>query len=122
MATYPTIIKKWNGSSWEEAYPKTTHTQLVASGTADSTTFLRGDGVWATINDNDTKNTAGSTDTASKIFLVGATSQATNPQTFSDNEVYVTSGVLTTKEVQVGGTAATMRYNTTTKSIEFIFA
>lgn len=45
----------------------------------------------------DTKNTAGSTDTSSKIFLIGATSQAANPQTYSDNEVYVTSGVLQAK-------------------------
>ena len=70
----------------------------------------------------DTKNTAGSTDTSSKIFLIGATSQAANPQTYSDNEVYATSGVLTTKSVQVGGTAATMQYNSTDQSIEFIFA
>ena len=69
-----------------------------------------------------TKNTAGSTDTSSKIFLIGATSQAANPQTYSDNEVYATSGVLTTKSVQVGGTAATMQYNSTTKSIDFVFA
>ena len=71
---------------------------------------------------SDTKNTAGSTDTSSKIFLIGATSQAANPQTYSDNEVYTTSGVLTTRSVQVGGTAATMQYNSTDKSIEFIFA
>lgn len=71
---------------------------------------------------SDTKNTAGSTDTSSKIFLIGATSQAANPQTYSDNEVYTTSGVLTTKSIQVGGTAATMQYNSTDKSIEFIFA
>lgn len=70
----------------------------------------------------DTKNTAGSTDTSSKIFLIGAASQAANPQTYSDNEVYATSGVLTTKSVQVGGTAATMQYNSTDQSIEFIFA
>ena len=70
----------------------------------------------------DTKNTTGSTDTSSKIFLVGATSQAANPQTYSDNEVYTTSGVLTTKSVQVGGTAATMQYNSTDKCIEFVFA
>lgn len=70
----------------------------------------------------DTKNTAGSTDTSSKIFLIGATSQAANPQTYSDNEVYVTSGVLTTKSVQVGGTAATIQYNSTDKCIEFVFA
>lgn len=44
--------------------------------------------------DTDTKNTAGSTDTSSKIFLIGATSQAANPQTYSDNQVYVTSGTL----------------------------
>ena len=72
--------------------------------------------------DNDTKNTAGSTDTSSKIFLVGATSQAANPQTYSDNEVFATSGVLTTKSVQIGGGAATMQFNNTTKSIDFIFA
>ena len=47
--------------------------------------------------DNDTKNTAGSTDTSSKIYLIGATSQAANPQTYSDNEVYATSGVLNAK-------------------------
>lgn len=70
----------------------------------------------------DTKNTAGSTDTSSKIFLIGATSQAANPQTYSDNEVYATNGVLTTKSVQVGGTAATIQYNSTTKSIDFVFA
>ncbi len=70
----------------------------------------------------DTKNTTGSTDTSSKIYLVGATSQAANPQTYSDNEIYATSGVLTTKSVQVGGTAATMQYNSTDKCIEFVFA
>lgn len=39
--------------------------------------------------DNDTKNTAGSTDTSSKIFLIGATSQAANPQTYSHDTAYV---------------------------------
>lgn len=43
----------------------------------------------------DTKNTAGSTDTSSKIFLVGATSQADNPQTYSHDTAYVgTDGCL----------------------------
>ena len=43
----------------------------------------------------DTKNTAGSTDTSSKIFLVGATSQAANPQTYSHDTVFVdTDGAL----------------------------
>lgn len=41
------------------------------------------------IIDTDTKNTAGSTNTASKIFLVGATSQAENPQTYSNSKCYV---------------------------------
>lgn len=42
----------------------------------------------------DTKNTAGATDTSSKIFLIGATSQAANPQTYSDDQCYVKSGAL----------------------------
>lgn len=75
-----------------------------------------------TVISTDTKNTAGSTDTSSKIFLIGATSQAANPQTYSDNEIYVTNGVLTTKSVQVGGTAATIQFNSSTNSIDFIFS
>lgn len=37
----------------------------------------------------DTKNTAGSTDSSSKLFLVGATSQAANPQTYSQDTTYI---------------------------------
>lgn len=45
--------------------------------------------------DNNTKNTAGSTDTSSKIFLIGATSQGTNPVTYSHDTAYVgTDGCL----------------------------
>ena len=43
----------------------------------------------------DTKNTAGSTDSSSKLFLIGATSQAANPQTYSHDTAYVgTDGCL----------------------------
>ena len=48
-----------------------------------------------TVPDNDTKNTAGATDTSSKIFLVGTTSQEANPQSYSHDTVFVdTSGQL----------------------------
>ena len=62
----------------------------------------------------DTKNTAGSTDTSSKIFLIGATSQAANPQTYSDNEVYVTSGTLQTKVTQASATICANTANSST--------
>ena len=71
--------------------------------------------------DTDTKNTAGATDTSSKIFLVGATAQTANPQTYSDDQVYTTNGTLTTNKVQVGVGQATMEYNSTLKSIDFVF-
>ena len=96
-----------------------TITPLTAASTLDATKLS---GTIPSGCYTDTKNTAGSTDTSSKIFLIGATSQAANPQTYSDNEVYATSGVLTTKAVQVGGTAATMQYNSTDKCIEFVFS
>lgn len=41
------------------------------------------------IIDTDTKNTAGASNTTSKIYLIGATSQGTNPQTYSHSEVFV---------------------------------
>lgn len=37
----------------------------------------------------DTKNTAGSTNSSSKLFLIGATSQATNPVTYSHDTAYI---------------------------------
>ena len=57
----------------------------------------------------DTKNTAGATDTSSKIFLIGATAQSANPQTYSHDTAYVgTNGHLYSgsKEVLVGGSNA----------------
>lgn len=63
--------------------------------TSDAATkFLRGDGTWQTITDNDTKNTAGSTNSTAKIYLIGATEQSANPQTYSNSAVYVQNGTL----------------------------
>ena len=58
--------------------------------------------VWTRL---DTRNSAGSTDTSSKIFLVGATSQVANSQTYSDDEVYAQDGLLAAKEVQINSAA-----------------
>ena len=119
----PSIANNITGSGTSGYIAKFNGTNTITNGPAfgsATTTYLRNDGSWAT--PENTKNTAGSTDTSSKIFLIGATSQAANPQTYSDNEVYATSGVLTTKSVQVGGTAATMQYNSTNKCIDFVFA
>lgn len=56
-------------------------------------TYTKGDGSTGTIttqdNNTDTKNTAGSTDSSSKLFIIGATSQASNPQTYSHDTAYI---------------------------------
>ena len=74
------------------------HTTInVTSGAANfniptKTSHLTNDSGFVT---TDTKNTAGSTDTSSKLFLIGATSQAANPQTYSQDTAYVgTDGCL----------------------------
>ena len=63
-----------------------------------------------------------STDTSTKIYLIGATSQSTTPNTYSDNEVYVTNGVLTTKQVQIGNGSVNMQYDSSLKALKFVFA
>lgn len=118
----PSITNNVTGSGTSGYLVKFNGTNTITNGPqlgSGTTTYLRNDGSWQT--PTDTKNTAGSTDTSSKIYLIGATSQAANPQTYSDNEVYATSGVLTTKSVEVGGGSAQMRYNSTEKAIEFVF-
>ena len=63
----------------------------------------------------------GSTNSDSKLYLVGATTQAASSTTYSDSEVYTTNGTLTTKSVQVGNGSATIQYNSTNQCIEFVF-
>lgn len=59
----------------------------------------------------DMKNTAGSTNTSSKIFLIGATSQAANPQTYSHDTVYVgTDGCLYSNNTKVSVEGHTHSY------------
>lgn len=67
-------------------------------------TYTRGDGTTGTLTtqDTNTKNTAGSSDTSSKIFLVGATSQASSATTYSHDTAYVdTNGHLYSNSKQV---------------------
>ena len=59
-----------------------------------TTKYLRQDGTWQVPPNNDTKNTAGSTNSTSKLFLVGATEQSANPQTYSNTNVFATNGAL----------------------------
>lgn len=79
---------------------KTTSTVTSTSGLTASPII---DGVvYYKDTDVDTKNTAGSTNTSSKIFLIGATSQATNPQTYSHDTVYVgTDGYIYSNSLKV---------------------
>ena len=64
----------------------------LAWGTSKTVATINGVDITVSLPTNpnsDTKNTAGSTDTSSKIFLIGATSQAANPQTYSHDTCYI---------------------------------
>ena len=90
-------------------------TSLVpAPAKGDQTKFLRADGKWIVPTDTntDTKNTAGATNSTSKLFLIGATSQDANPQTYSNSSVYASAGRLYSNgrmllDIQVGGNQPT---------------
>lgn len=75
----------------------------VVSFTYDGSAWIMNDWVNST---TDTKNTAGSSNTSSKIFLIGATSQATSPKTYSHDTAYVgTDGCLYSNSTKVITTA-----------------
>lgn len=88
-ATFVTAV------SWDSSNKKIKRT--INGAAADVVQFVAGDNVSLTgasgsltiaATGTDTKNTAGSTDSSSKLFLIGATSQAANPQTYSQDTVY----------------------------------
>ena len=92
IPTVPTITLNGSSTTSPSFYAPT------SAGTSGYYLKSSGSGAptWAAFpSDNDTKNTAGSTDTSSKIYLIGATSQAANPQTYSHDTAYVgTDGCL----------------------------
>lgn len=70
----------------------------------NSLKITTGDNTTTTISlpdDTDTKNTAGATQSASKLFLVGATAQTANPQTYSQSQVYAQSGKIYSNSKEV---------------------
>lgn len=74
----------------------------------------------------DTKNTAGSTNSDSKLYLIGAASQAANPQTYSDAHVFETNGAFSAKTLGVNADTdndkVTLQWNATDSSLDFVFA
>lgn len=103
----------------DESASKITNSSITFG--TSTTTFLANNGTWQSASTTDTKNTAGATDTSSKIYLVGAIEQTANPQTYTDDQVYATSGQLDANKVRVAE-AVTLQYNATDKCLEFIFA
>ena len=74
---------------------------------------------WTDTN-TDTKNTAGSTNSSSKLFLIGATSQAANPQTYSHDTAYVgTDGCLYSNSTKVSVEGHTHSYASSSHSHNF---
>ena len=112
-STYKEAISVTNGSATINGYvpaaasAKAVDTSIAAASTSANlptsaavAAFVEGKGYKTT--DNDTKNTAGSTDSSKKLFLIGAETQAANPQTYSQDTAYVgTDGHLYSNSVQV---------------------
>lgn len=110
-STYSRICTSGSWSNWAQliftdtkyTHPTTSGNKHIPSG-GSSGQILRwsSDGTATWGSDSDTKNTAGSTNSSSKLFLIGATSQAANPQTFSHDTAYVgTDGHLYSDSKQV---------------------
>ena len=100
-----TVVNALKSNFNNYTHPTTSGNKHIPSG-GSSGQILRwsadGTAAWGADSDTDTKNTAGSTDSSSKLFLIGATSQAANPQTYSHNTAYVgTDGCLYSNSTKV---------------------
>lgn len=105
-------------------YTFTNNAPTLAWGTTSTIGTVGGTALTVKLPSNpntDTKNTTGSSNTSSKIYLVGATSQATNPVTYSHDTAYVgTDGCLysggtkvLTAHQSVSNSAPTLSWGTT---------
>ena len=77
--------------------------------------FVEGKGYVTT----DTKNTAGSTSSSSKLYLIGATSQAANPQTYSNSNLYFNNGLYSLGSAGQGSTITSINQTGTTLLLKY---
>lgn len=92
----------------------TTYLKNISS-SGQTLTLTKGDNTTSTITTQDTKNTSGSTNSSSKLFLIGAASQAVNPQTYSRSSCYIgTDGCLYSNSTKVSVNGHTHNYLPTT--------
>ena len=97
----------------------------VSGKTVTYTTLWGNTGTFTTQDtDTDTKNTAGSTNSISKLYLIGATTQAESPTTNSYQYTYTNNGLLSALKLGLnlnGTEKAHLEWNDTDQSIDFIF-
>lgn len=110
------------------AYTSNAYCQLRITSYSDKAVYYvaRSGSVWQTVRkvsfaNTDTKNTAGSTNTNSKIYLIGATSQADNPVTYSQNTVFADAdGVLNVQKLNINTTDGTPQIKMSRTSNNYI--
>lgn len=90
-----------DGSNWDTKQKILTSANSSVSKSGGTLT-VKINNVTQTLTNTNTVNTAGATDTSSKIYLIGATSQSASPVTYSHNTVYVgTDGCLYSNNTKV---------------------
>ena len=108
----PSIADNITGSGTSGYLAKFNGTNTITSGPqlgSDTTTYLRNDGTWTT--PVDTKNTAGSNNSTSSLYLIGATGQTTESngvQTYS-NSGLVYDGTSHTLKIGTGNEIGTIQ-------------
>lgn len=76
---------------------------------------------WGSVQTKTFSNHVSSANTNSKLYLMGATTQVSNPPSMGSNtNVYATNGVLNAKSFSVDA-SANIVYNSSSKSIDFTF-
>lgn len=82
-----------NDGAWGGTFDTNGPGLVPAPLSSSATQSLKSNGTWS--DDIDTKNTAGTTnDTTHQLYLVGATEQSSNPQTYSNQNVYISNSKL----------------------------
>ena len=89
-------------------------TRLGIGSTGQFLSIADGIPKWVNNPNTDTKNTTGSTDNTEKLYLVGAKTQAANPQTYSNSKIYIQNNKLYSNSTEVSVVGHTHSFDTIT--------